>query len=769
MIDSTGADGLPPTPKGATLSIVVFAVLWTSLVGVFDLFTVIPTARQMLVSSSLQPVDAEVIKSPGGSEENGTAAPWIEYRYTVGGRAYESRRVSLSPMDDANARLPVALPGDTIQVFYNPSDPSEAVLRRGVSETALFIMLFLTPFHAIGIGMLIVGVRGLWYAKFPGANGGAGISRRGDVIRFPAQRRSAFLWAVIGAGLPAVLMIFPGAFFFQFAPPLWYTGGAFTVCAVVGMLSWFSAVIKNASLTGDVVIDRAIGVVTLPARKNRRKAVVERSLADLRRIELHGFDDESDTQINDRKVVEFSPVLIFADGENEAQERLVRWIVPARAGSLGTWLAGELGVPMTGWTRVAQGLLEGEEDEEIVDSTKAEKPTAAAITDRPTFEDWYEANVARLKDLRGEKSSAIAGIGCMGVFATLWIGFVCFFLVMMSRGVMTQVESAGFPTAPGVVTSAEVEATSDGEGGTNYNAAIEFSYEIEGQAYSGDRVRAGMTWSSSSSAAETVARYPVGTPVSVFYDPDDPSRALLEPGLKGTDLFGFMFMTPFIAVGIGTALAVLSMLKEIMAPSPTGGVPVRRLGMRLVARTAWFSPVIAALTAGGAAGFVLIFVLGFAAGSGLPMWLALAGIAVVIAAALVAAVLTAQAAQSGRGSLVIDRAAGTVTLPAKGGKLAHAFKQAEGTIPIDAVRDIEIERRKTRSKGKNSGTTTVYRIWLVLDESARDKRRRQILETGGARKATRFATWLAAVLFEGGPDEGSVLSLAEPAHGSKLT
>lgn len=63
-------------------------------------------------------------------------------------------------------------------------------------------------------------------------------------------------------------------------------------------------------------------------------------------------------------------------------------------------------------------------------------------------------------------------------------------------------------------------------------ANIVYSYEIAGQIYRNTRVTIGED-RGNFEVAETLARYPVGQPVTVYYNPARPSEALLERELDG--------------------------------------------------------------------------------------------------------------------------------------------------------------------------------------------------------------------------------------------
>jgi hypothetical protein len=94
-----------------------------------------------------------------------------------------------------------------------------------------------------------------------------------------------------------------------------------------------------------------------------------------------------------------------------------------------------------------------------------------------------------------------------------------------------------WPSASGVVLSAQVETRSawdstSGADSTSFHPAITYEYEVNGQRYRGDRLRASDSFYSMGmlpgSAQAVVNRYPVGAPVTVYYNPANPQEAVLE-------------------------------------------------------------------------------------------------------------------------------------------------------------------------------------------------------------------------------------------------
>jgi hypothetical protein len=83
-----------------------------------------------------------------------------------------------------------------------------------------------------------------------------------------------------------------------------------------------------------------------------------------------------------------------------------------------------------------------------------------------------------------------------------------------------------------------------------YAPAIVYDYAVDGGQYVGDAVHAGLSATKTSfrhprGAEPYIEKYPVGSEVTVAYDPTDPSNAVLEPGQGGGQA------AIMLAVGLG--------------------------------------------------------------------------------------------------------------------------------------------------------------------------------------------------------------------------
>ena len=91
--------------------------------------------------------------------------------------------------------------------------------------------------------------------------------------------------------------------------------------------------------------------------------------------------------------------------------------------------------------------------------------------------------------------------------------------------------SQDWPSVEGEIRSSEVVSSRSSEGGRTYRAEVTYRYTVDGVSYTGDRIQASTISSSSGSRASAMHRkYPKGKSVKVFYNPERPDRALLEPG-----------------------------------------------------------------------------------------------------------------------------------------------------------------------------------------------------------------------------------------------
>jgi hypothetical protein len=112
-----------------------------------------------------------------------------------------------------------------------------------------------------------------------------------------------------------------------------------------------------------------------------------------------------------------------------------------------------------------------------------------------------------------------------------------------------------WPGTPGKVVASAAEARDVDVGGPNSTdterrnfALIVYAYTVAGREYRCDRVSIGENMGNFE-VAETLAKYPVGTTVTVYYNPSDPAQAVIE-----RDLPPGLWKAPVILVAVIVAL-----------------------------------------------------------------------------------------------------------------------------------------------------------------------------------------------------------------------
>ena len=118
--------------------------------------------------------------------------------------------------------------------------------------------------------------------------------------------------------------------------------------------------------------------------------------------------------------------------------------------------------------------------------------------------------------------------------------------------------SQDWPSVAGAIVSSEV-VTKRGDDGTMYAADVVYAYNVDNRDYKCSTVAFGGDYSSSSSshAYDVTNTYPVGSEVRVFYDPQHPSTAVLEPGTTWMSYLAVGIGLVFLAVGLAVCVVPL--------------------------------------------------------------------------------------------------------------------------------------------------------------------------------------------------------------------
>ena len=123
----------------------------------------------------------------------------------------------------------------------------------------------------------------------------------------------------------------------------------------------------------------------------------------------------------------------------------------------------------------------------------------------------------------------------MNTESLLTIGIIVFVLIILNavflgiiffmRRRMATVSQ--WPSTMGTVNSSYLERRSSSEGGSTNYPVVQYSFQVGGKAFQNSKLAPGPEVGGTG-AGKVVARYPVGAQVMVFYNPENPSDAVLE-------------------------------------------------------------------------------------------------------------------------------------------------------------------------------------------------------------------------------------------------
>lgn len=133
-----------------------------------------------------------------------------------------------------------------------------------------------------------------------------------------------------------------------------------------------------------------------------------------------------------------------------------------------------------------------------------------------------------------------------GGLATLYFGY---------QSYQNSKASETWPVVWGTIVTSEV-SDYDSDGTTMYEARVVYEYTVNDSKIMSDKVSFGeVNTSNYRPAREIVDRYPEGQQVKVYYNPENPDKAVLEPGVKSGVWLPLGIGGAFTLVGLGMGMA----------------------------------------------------------------------------------------------------------------------------------------------------------------------------------------------------------------------
>ncbi len=92
---------------------------------------------------------------------------------------------------------------------------------------------------------------------------------------------------------------------------------------------------------------------------------------------------------------------------------------------------------------------------------------------------------------------------------------------------------------------------------TYYGFSVTYRYKIGTKEYLGRALNAGGYLPTRATVAQLLAGYQRGQEVTVWYDPNNPSRAVLEPGVSRANYWGLAGGAGLLGIGVAWFLSTL--------------------------------------------------------------------------------------------------------------------------------------------------------------------------------------------------------------------
>ena len=328
--------------------LIAFGGFWVSLVALFDRQAFDQIAGQMAAThypSTTGEITHSEVSIHQGSKST-TYHPQLRYRYQVNGHTWMGDRFRYDDGGSSEyawaqqvvAEHPV---GAQVQVFYYPKSAMDAVLSTGLEGSDLALVLFLTPFNMVGIGLFYGAVSLLRSAMSSSVAGGVKIIKDGFRLRARLPVFTPFPLALLVTGGVAFLSIFAIMIPFGFHAPLHVPASALAVAYGAGVVAFALQWRKIAAGEDDLVVDTGTRTLELPRTYHRRERVTV-GFSDVAAVTV----EIKVTQGKNGPHYSYLPTLQVRNGRAEGETLMSRGN-REQADAFAEWLRGQL--------RLAQG------------------------------------------------------------------------------------------------------------------------------------------------------------------------------------------------------------------------------------------------------------------------------------------------------------------------------------------------------------------------------------------------------------------------------
>lgn len=305
------------------LGLPLFATFWIGFVLVADGAVAYGT-RTAARSADWTPTDGVVTRSQLKFGRKNSVSLDLAYTYTVDGQPYTGTQYQPGPhmlpskkWRAVQAELPV---GKAVTVYHDPDRPADALLDPGVKPDVLLVLLALTPFNVIAVGVgwacwgLFTGRREFDPARHvrPTADGSGYAARLNGFGPL-----AAFLMALLGVSFVSIFLVVLLLHSVAEVPTSWAVDGGIwaAILAVCGLFAWLcrtprelvegtdTLTVPTTSTGGETVevpraAVRGVWVATeeRPAKRGNRKVFVPVIQTDDRELRFAEYTNPADAE-----------------------------------------------------------------------------------------------------------------------------------------------------------------------------------------------------------------------------------------------------------------------------------------------------------------------------------------------------------------------------------------------------------------------------------------------------------------------------------------
>jgi hypothetical protein len=327
--------------------LIIFTLFWSCFVLAFDGFmghTIFKQAESVDYPQVTGTVTHCEIQTHHGSKGGTSYEPVINYRYAVDGHSFTGIRLRYNSVSSSNYGAASSLvdehpAGSPLQVYYNPANPQDALLLPGIEGSDFIMVLFLTPFNSVMIGLWIWNWNWLRERLFHPVAGGMKIISDGMYTRVRLPQFDAVVWLLATTGGLGFIAIFIVGFSTQMRPSTPMILSTIAVVYLGGAGAFFRQWLKIRSGIDDLVINEAGRTLNLPLTFGRKELVTV-NIADIESLTVEQIEHH-----NSKGGVTFTyaPTLCLRGNEAE-RPKLADWSDKLKAEDFAEWLRKQLGI-----------------------------------------------------------------------------------------------------------------------------------------------------------------------------------------------------------------------------------------------------------------------------------------------------------------------------------------------------------------------------------------------------------------------------------------